>query len=177
MVLPSNAYRVFLRSPVEVWGSHETSTSAWPTHQCLFAKPHCWVSQLLNRGHWFVRLPGPQIFRKLSIVCYSVLQNTDTSPAWDPHPHLLSTAWRLHPMCPALVRAVRKLLGEEAREIMGFIPCVRFAPKLQSSSAAVQGPHTVTSYICLALQLFLAGGRSSYQLFWQGWKPEFSSIS
>lgn len=41
-------------------GIHEMSTSAWPTHQCLLARPHCWVSQLLNRCHWLVRLPGPQ---------------------------------------------------------------------------------------------------------------------
>lgn len=143
-------------------GIHEMSTSVWLTHQRLLAKPHCWVSQLLNRCHWFLRLPGPQSdllessiqspslgsFLLLVILFHKTetlhqpgtatrtcsAQHSDCAPC-APHSCMLwENCWRKKP---------GKWWGSS--HVSAFLQS--YSPALP----AVQGPQTVASYICLGL--------------------------
>lgn len=55
------------------------------------------------------------------------------------------------------MHGVRKLLEEAAREMMGFIPCVCFSPKLQSNTACCSG--SANSCLIYLSRLIVVFGR------------------
>ena len=143
----------------------------------LDCNPGCAQSSPQPRSHGepSARFTAP-VFVRLPLFC-SALHNSDTSLAQNSDQCLVSLVKLLfHLYCSPLCHGRKVLPGRKPEKEWGSPRVYAFSQNYSPVLPVAQCLKTVASYICLVLQLFLAGGQVSYQLFCRGWKQKFSNF-
>ena len=141
----------------------------------LDCNPECSQSSPQPRSHGepSTRFTAP-IFVRLPLFCSSALHNSDTSLAQNSDHRLISLVKLLFHLYHSPLCHGRKVLpGRKPEKEWGSSRVYAFSQNYRPARPVAQCLKTVASYICLVLQLFLAGGQVSYQLFCRGWKQKF----